>query len=835
MNLRIVGAIFKKDVRSLPWLVSLIALLFLADPLIVRLDLLTVWTAYSAPVILFALVVLITSVFQLDSPASLTDDWLCRPIPRRELLVAKFLLVTCTVYLPRAIGTFAADLALGSPLLESFLDAVLLQDNVSVFLLPIFVFAAIVTRTFVQGFGVLFAIFIGVFVIPTPFVRPQDPLSPGIREELFFSGSQWLSTAPSHLASIILLALGLWLVYWRRHLAAARILMGATVLVAVFLMVLPMVIMHWNSVFAMQSALTPAPPANATPFTLRNTHVCFPATRRAALAADPEFVGGWEVESLRDVGPDSTAFVTAIAPAGLPLDWRAKLTYVQAEYLAGNRSLYSLRPVRYLTDNGGGPSFTHAWMLPEFAAARLRGTDVKLQLTYSMMLLKPRQYSVPTDGERRKLSGLGYCSAQVDEPGNSIDIDCFLAGPHPAQITAELNEIPASRAYARSDFSPPLTQWPYSERVKLAIGSPRLAKHDSITVTAWDMAGQVQKSLTTRGILGADSDTCPLPEDDRERSQASRWRDAAPHEVLSIGVARGVQLEVLDFGGEGPPILLLPGLGATAHSFDDLAPQLARNHRVVAITRRGTGASSRPDFGFDTPRLAQDVLRVMDAMKVDRLLLVGHSIAGDEITWLGGHHADRFRGLVYLDAAYDRSQDRLHRSRLRELNAQLPPEPPVPPAAFASYETLTTLLAQRGHLRPPEGELIAFRHVHNPALAGVPAIDERTQQAISAAIEPPDYAAVKIPALAIFAIADPEKSQPPWYDPNNATLKATIAERALILDAKKRHDIEMFKKGVKQGEVLELANAEHNIILSNPTEVLEAMEKFDAQLSSAAH
>ena len=35
------------------------------------------------------------------------------------------------------------------------------------------------------------------------------------------------------------------------------------------------------------------------------------------------------------------------------------------------------------------------------------------------------------------------------------------------------------------------------------------------------------------------------------------------------------------------------------------------------MTRRGTGYSSKPDFGFDTPRLAQDVLEVMDAMNLD--------------------------------------------------------------------------------------------------------------------------------------------------------------------------------------------------------------------------
>ena len=176
-------------------------------------------------------------------------------------------------------------------------------------------------------------------------------------------------------------------------------------------------------------------------------------------------------------------------------------------------------------------------------------------------------------------------------------------------------------------------------------------------MTAWEVAGFLDKSLTLPGILGADPDTCPLPTE-RGNFSKSRWRDAAPHEAHSITVEEGVQLEVLDFGGTGSPILLLPGLGATAHSYDELAPLLARKHRVVAMTRRGTGYSSKPDFGFDTPRLAQDVLQVMDAMRLEKVVLVGHSIAGDELTWLGGHHPDRIAALIYLDAAYDRSGDR---------------------------------------------------------------------------------------------------------------------------------------------------------------------------------
>jgi pimeloyl-ACP methyl ester carboxylesterase len=246
------------------------------------------------------------------------------------------------------------------------------------------------------------------------------------------------------------------------------------------------------------------------------------------------------------------------------------------------------------------------------------------------------------------------------------------------------------------------------------------------------------------------------------------------------------------------------------------------------MTRRGTGNSSKPDFGFDTPTLGLDVLRVMDAMDLKKVLLVGSSIAGDELTWLGGHHPDRFYGLVYLDAAYDRSGDPALPTavRLRELNRNLPPDPPIPPPALLDYDAMSKFLLQSGYPRYPEGELIALLQANNPYLAGIPTIDSRTQQAIRSAIRAPDYAALKIPALAIYAFADPNKPLPPWYDPNDEELAANLAQIARIGDASQRESIELFRHNVEQGQVVEMQNAAHNILLSNPQEVLHAIEEF---------
>ena len=117
--------------------------------------------------------------------------------------------------------------------------------------------------------------------------------------------------------------------------------------------------------------------------------------------------------------------------------------------------------------------------------------------------------------------------------------------------------------------------------------------------------------------------------------QNSPWRDASPHTVEFITVAESVRLEVLDWGGFGPSVVLLPCGGNTAHVFDGFAPKLAAGYHVYGITRRGFGASSVPASGYGADRLGDDVLAVMDSLKLMRPVLVGHSLGGEELSSVG--------------------------------------------------------------------------------------------------------------------------------------------------------------------------------------------------------
>ena len=192
---------------------------------------------------------------------------------------------------------------------------------------------------------------------------------------------------------------------------------------------------------------------------------------------------------------------------------------------------------------------------------------------------------------------------------------------------------------------------------------------------------------TYEGKLNADRNTIkgtwlqskPLPLELQRATSATAWRDPSAHRAQVVTVDKDVKLEVLDWGGSGQPLVFLSGLGNTAHIFDKFAPKFVDQFHVYGITRRGFGASSSPASGYSADRLGDDVLEVLDSLKLSRPVLAGHSIAGEELSSIGSRHPQKVSGLVYLDAAYGYAFD--DGSQESETPATLPPG--TPPAIAA--------------------------------------------------------------------------------------------------------------------------------------------------------
>jgi len=103
-------------------------------------------------------------------------------------------------------------------------------------------------------------------------------------------------------------------------------------------------------------------------------------------------------------------------------------------------------------------------------------------------------------------------------------------------------------------------------------------------------------------------------------------------------------------GGEGPPLLLVHGWPQTWYAWRMLMPALARDFSVVAVDQRGIGLSGKPQDGYDTGTLANDLVALMDALGHQRFALYGTDVGMPIAYALAADHPDRVDRLVVSEA-----------------------------------------------------------------------------------------------------------------------------------------------------------------------------------------
>ena len=320
----------------------------------------------------------------------------------------------------------------------------------------------------------------------------------------------------------------------------------------------------------------------------------------------------------------------------------------------------------------------------------------------------------------------------------------------------------------------------------------------------------------------------PLPLELRRATKESSWRrDTTPHSIQFVTVQNDVKLEVLDWGGSGRPVVLLHGGGNNVHGFDKFAPKLIDTYHVYGITRRGSGASSAPtptSVNYSADRLGDDVLAVIDALNLDRPVLVGHSLGGQELSSVGSRHPEKVAGLIYLDAGYqyayyDRSRGDLNievnevRRKLEQLGPGKLPRDPKP----LIRELLETSLPElEKSLRQLQGNLEAAPLPPAASAQPRPAIPP-VLKAINAGMQ--RYTDIRAPILAIYAL------HPIRGPAGSAARAAGEAGKQMKLA-----QAEAFETGLPSARVVRLPNASHYVFQSNEADVLREMNAFIGSL-----
>lgn len=271
--------------------------------------------------------------------------------------------------------------------------------------------------------------------------------------------------------------------------------------------------------------------------------------------------------------------------------------------------------------------------------------------------------------------------------------------------------------------------------------------------------------------------------------------DSLPHDILFIQTAPNIELEVLDWGGRGPPLVFLAGLQMNAHVFDHLAPRFTDTHHVLGITRRGHGESGWPESGYDLNTRVHDLEAVLDRLDLPPVILAGHSMAGEEMTGFASAHPERVRGLIYIDAAHDHSL----LERLEGLDLC-----PFGPEVMQAME-------RQFHDRE------SFRRTQRRD--GRPYVSERAVEEIVAAASRPDYRSIRVPALGVYHV--PRRIEDLFLGAATPPSECISAFQYYIYDG-----IGQFAEEMPAGKIVALQDTQHNIHLASPDELEAVMKRW---------
>jgi pimeloyl-ACP methyl ester carboxylesterase len=179
------------------------------------------------------------------------------------------------------------------------------------------------------------------------------------------------------------------------------------------------------------------------------------------------------------------------------------------------------------------------------------------------------------------------------------------------------------------------------------------------------------------------------------------------------------------------------------------------------------------------------------------------------MTKFASSYPDRVRGLVYLDAAYDRTN--------------LPPEGSGAPenprqADLASLSAYRDFIQRTRGMRLPESELrwTVVTDESGHLLRG--AIPSTTPQAILRGLERPDYEHVHVPALAIY---QPDRSRDALPNGDAHAEKMIQDSEAFV-----EHSMDQFRREVAHGRVVRLTTGSHYLFITNENEVVRLIREF---------
>lgn len=150
------------------------------------------------------------------------------------------------------------------------------------------------------------------------------------------------------------------------------------------------------------------------------------------------------------------------------------------------------------------------------------------------------------------------------------------------------------------------------------------------------------------GTFGANAQT---PSNQHQDISDAALVKALPGFTDNFATVNGIRIHYVA-GGEGSPLILLPGWPETWWSYHKIMPELAKHYRVISVDMRGMGASGKPADGYDKKTMASDISALVTQLGYKSVDIVGHDIGAMVAFSFAANYPGQTNKLVLLDVGH---------------------------------------------------------------------------------------------------------------------------------------------------------------------------------------
>ena len=207
------------------------------------------------------------------------------------------------------------------------------------------------------------------------------------------------------------------------------------------------------------------------------------------------------------------------------------------------------------------------------------------------------------------------------------------------------------------------------------------------------------------------------------------------------------------------------------------------------------------------------------------MILVAHGVAGEELSWIGVNAPDRISGLVYLDAAYDRT----HVGEEAAIAARIPTQAPQP-NDMTSVSSVVAWMSRNVGGPIPEAEVRQMADVGPDGRVIGPRSAGSGQPSVLAQLTRVDPAGIRVPVLALYAPRTSAAALPGCQAPEVPSVREACGALYEWTTQQLNRSQQLFA-GIPQARIADVPGASSFMFLSNPIEVTAALKAFASEVA----